>query len=68
MGAHHAANTIGFQMAAASLGGTLLPAFGGYMAQRISLETIPAMLVFTILAMLLLYLFSTHFKSVAETL
>ena len=68
VGAHHAANTIGFQMAAASLGGTLLPAFGGYMAQRISLETIPAMLVFTILAMLLLYLFSTHFKSVAETL
>jgi len=48
--------------------GLFLPAFGGYMAQRISLETIPAMLVFTILAMLLLYLFSTRFKSTAETL
>jgi fucose permease len=63
VGKHHAANTIGIQMAAANLGGTILPAAGGFLAQRISLEIIPAMLVVTILVMFILYMFSTRMKA-----
>jgi len=33
-GAHHAANTIGIQLSAASLGGALLPSLAGVLAQR----------------------------------
>ncbi|MGE5139557.1 MAG: MFS transporter, partial [Rudaea sp.] len=47
VGANHAANTIGIQMAAANLGGALLPALAGILAERISLETIPLMLIVT---------------------
>src|SRR5262249_36629377 len=41
VGAHHAANTIGIQMAASNLGGALLPALAGFLARRFTLEAIP---------------------------
>jgi fucose permease len=59
VGAHHAANTIGIQVAAANLGGALLPALAGFLAQRISLETIPVMLAVALLALLALYWLAT---------
>jgi fucose permease len=65
VGEHHAANTIGIQMGAAGLGGALLPALAGFLAQRISLEAIPAMLAFSLLGMFTLYMLSTRVK-VAE--
>ncbi len=65
VGDHHAANTIGIQMSAAALGGALLPALAGFLAQRVSLETIPAMLSVSLLGLLILYLLSTRVKMAA---
>jgi len=62
VGDHHAANTIGIQMSAASLGGALLPALAGFLAQRFSLEAIPVMLAVSLLGLLILYIFSTRVK------
>jgi fucose permease len=58
VGEHHAANTIGIQISAATLGGALLPALAGYLAQRFSLEAIPVMLAVSLLGLLVLYLLS----------
>jgi fucose permease len=44
VGAEHAANTIGMQMAASGLGTALIPALMGVLAQDISLEVIPVCL------------------------
>jgi fucose permease len=55
VGAHHAANTIGMQIGAAGLGGSLLPGVAGVLARRISLEIIPLYLVSLIVVLLLLY-------------
>jgi fucose permease len=60
VGEHHAANTIGIQMSAASLGGALLPALAGFLAQRVSLETIPVMLAVSLFGLLVLYWLSVH--------
>ncbi len=62
VGEHHAANTIGIQISAAGLGGAVLPAFAGFLAQRISLEAIPVMLAVSLLALFLLYMLSTRLK------
>jgi fucose permease len=45
VGARFAANTIGMQMAAASLGAAAVPAVVGVLARRLSLEAIPLCLV-----------------------
>ena len=63
VGKRHAGNTIGIQMSAASLGGAVLPALAGVLAQRISLEAIPVMLSISLLGLLILYLFSTRVQS-----
>ncbi len=55
VGEHHAANTIGIQMSAAGLGGALLPALAGFLAQQVSLETIPVMLTVSLVALLALF-------------
>ncbi|MBP7999912.1 MAG: MFS transporter [Chloroflexi bacterium] len=55
VGAHHAANTIGMQIGAAGLGGSILPGIAGVLARRISLEVIPLYLIGLIVALLLLY-------------
>ncbi len=65
-GRRHAANTIGIQISAAGLGGALLPSLAGFLAQRISLETIPVMLSVSVLGLLVLYLLSTRVKMVQE--
>lgn len=62
VGQRHAGNTIGIQISAAGLGGALLPALAGFLAARISLETIPLMLSVSLLGLLILYLFSTRIK------
>lgn len=63
VGQHHAANTIGIQIGAANLGGALLPALAGYLAQKVSLEAIPVMLVVSLLGLLALYFLSTRIQS-----
>ena len=60
VGQRHAGNTIGIQMSAAGLGGALLPSLAGYLAERISLETIPVMLSVSLLGLLILYWLSTR--------
>lgn len=60
VGEHHAANTIGIQISAASVGGAMLPALAGFLAQRVSLESIPVMLVVSLLALLGLYWLSVR--------
>jgi len=64
VGEHHAANAIGIQMSAASLGGAFLPALAGVLARRVSLESIPVMLVALALAMLILYILAARVKTV----
>ena len=63
VGAHHAANTIGIQIAAAGLGGALLPGLAGILARQISLEVIPVYLAFLIAALLTLYRVSIKYHA-----
>ena len=56
VGEHHAANTIGMQIAAAGLGGAVVPSLAGVLAQNISLEAIPVYLVCVFLLLTGLYL------------
>ena len=53
-----AANTIGFQMMSAGIGGAILPTLMGVLARRISLETIPIFIFTLLVAMLVIYLLS----------
>jgi fucose permease len=62
VGPRHAGNTIGIQISAAGLGGALLPALAGYLAERISLDTIPVMLFVSLVGLLIMYVFSTRMK------
>ena len=63
VGEHHAANAIGIQISAASLGGALLPALAGFLARRVSLEAIPVMLAVSLLGLLALYWLSIRMKN-----
>jgi fucose permease len=58
VGARFAANTIGMQMAAAGLGGSLIPGLVGVLAKRISLEVIPVCLFVLIIALMGLFALS----------
>ena len=60
VGKHHAANTIGMQIAAAGFGGAVVPSFAGVLAQNISLEAIPVYLVGVFAVLTLLYLLSSR--------
>jgi fucose permease len=56
LGIEHAANAIGFQIGAAVLGQSLLPAFFGVLAQRVGLEVIgPSLLGSAVILMLLFH-------------
>ena len=66
VGEQHAANTIGIQISAANLGGAMLPALAGFLAQRVSLETIPVMLAVSLLGLLALYWLSIQERSPAR--
>jgi fucose permease len=63
VGQRHAANTIGIQMGAAGLGGGVLPFLAGFLAERISLEIIPAILFVSLLGLLILCLPSTRVRA-----
>ena len=56
VGEHHAANTIGMQIAAAGFGGAVVPSLAGVLAQNYSLEAIPVYLAGVFLLLTLLYL------------
>lgn len=55
LGREHAANAIGFQVSAASLGYAVLPGIAGLLAARFSLETIGPFLIVNTLVMIWLY-------------
>jgi hypothetical protein len=55
MGAAHAANAIGFQVAAGSAGATILPGLAGILAERLGLEIVGPLLAVSALFMLLLF-------------
>lgn len=55
LGREHAANGIGFQVSAASLGYAVLPGIAGLLAARFSLETIGPFLIANTLVMIWLY-------------
>ena len=54
----HAANTIGFQISAAGLGGAAIPGLAGVLAQNTTLEAIPVYLTLLFALLLGLYLLS----------
>jgi fucose permease len=58
VGIHFAANTIGMQMAAGSLGVAIIPSLAGILARQLSLEIIPVCLVALFAALLLLHGFA----------
>lgn len=55
VGDAHLANTMGMQIAAAGIGAASLPALAGVLADRLSLEIIPAFLIVFIIVLGLLY-------------
>ncbi len=56
VGEHHAANTIGMQIASAGFGAAVVPSLAGVLAQNFSLEAIPVYLVGVFLLLITLYL------------
>lgn len=65
VGRRHAANTIGLQMAAGSLGAAFIPSMVGMLARRISLEIIPVCLIGLLAGLLGLYFLTlTRIRSV----
>ena len=56
VGEHHAANTIGMQIAAAGFGGAVVPSLAGVLAENFSLEAIPVYLVGVFVLLTALYL------------
>lgn len=55
VGEAHLANTMGMQIAAAGIGAASLPALAGVLADRLSLEIVPAFLIVFIVVLSLLY-------------
>lgn len=62
VGARHAGNTIGMQMAAAGFGAAVLPALMGVLARQVSVEAITVVFVALFALILTLYLLSTWKK------
>jgi fucose permease len=58
VGAQHAANTIGVQMAASGLGTAIIPSMVGILARRVSLEIIPVCIIFLFAGLLGLFTLS----------
>jgi fucose permease len=59
VGADHTANTIGFQVAAGSLGAAALPGLAGIVARNLGLATVPPYLLGAALLIFALYYFSS---------
>jgi fucose permease len=60
VGDHHAANTIGMQMAATGLGTAIIPSAMGVLADLISLEVVPVFLLAVYAGLLGLYVLASH--------
>jgi fucose permease len=58
VGKRYAANAIGIQIAAMGAGGAVIPSITGIIAQRLSLEAIPAFFIILLAVLILSYLFS----------
>jgi len=65
VGEHHAANTIGMQIAAAGFGAAVIPSLAGVLAQNFSLEAIPVYLVGVFIVLTGLYLAVSRPRRVA---
>jgi len=65
VGEQHAANTIGMQIAAAGLGGAVVPSLAGILAQNFSLEAIPVYLVGVFVLLTVIYLATSRPRQVA---
>ena len=65
VGEHHAANTIGMQIAAAGFGGAVVPSVAGVLAQNFSLEAIPVYLVCVFVLLIGLYLIVSRPREMA---
>jgi fucose permease len=65
VGEHHAANTIGMQIAAAGLGGAVVPSLAGVLAQNFSLEAIPVYLVGVFIVLTTLYLSTSRPREIS---
>jgi fucose permease len=57
----HVDNTIGFQVAAASLGGAALPSLAGVLAESVTLEIIGPLMLLCSVAMFILHEVTVHF-------
>ena len=68
VGLRYAANTIGMQICGAGLGAAILPWAGGVLAQRITLEILPAYLGFWVAALFGLYSWSASTGGAESTL
>ena len=66
VGEHHAANTIGMQIAAAGLGAAVVPSLAGVLAQNISLEAIPVYLVCVFVLLIGIYVVVSRPRQVAQ--
>ncbi|MCF8008464.1 MAG: MFS transporter [Halanaerobiales bacterium] len=62
VGEAHKVNTIGMQIAAAGIGGSLLPALAGVLAKNISIEVIPIFIVVLLLLFTTLYYLTFYFQ------
>jgi fucose permease len=65
VGEHHAANTIGMQIAAAGFGGAVVPSLAGVLAQKFSLEAIPVYLVGVFILLTMLYLSTSRPREIS---
>jgi fucose permease len=68
VGEQHAANTIGMQIAAAGLGGAVVPSLAGVLAQNISLEAIPVYLVCVFMVLIGIFLIVSRPRPVTQEL
>ncbi|MCU7493685.1 MAG: MFS transporter [Ignavibacteria bacterium] len=66
VGARFAANTIGMQISAAGLGVAAIPGLTGVLAQRTSLEVIPALVLLWIISLFILYSLSIRREKTPE--
>ena len=66
VGEHHAANTIGMQIAAAGFGGAVVPSLAGVLAENISLEAIPVYLVIVFLILITVYAVASRPRPVSS--
>jgi fucose permease len=66
VGEHHAANTIGMQIASAGLGAAIVPSLAGVLAQNISLEAIPVYLVCVFVLLIGIYVIVSRPRRVTQ--